>query len=101
MNIREVAEGPQTQGANEKITYTVTTTNWVSSPASVAMYVDDSDGTDVTSTVCTGSTSVSGNVITLKAISGLSAGQRYRCEVQFTAGSGAPFECYFWIEAEE
>ena len=100
MNIREVAEGPQTQGANEKITYTVTTTNWVSSPASVAMYVDDSDGTDVTSTVCTGSTSVSTNTITLKAISGLAAGERYKVRVQFTAGSGAPYEAFFYIDCE-
>ena len=101
MSIREVAEGVQTQGADEKITYTVTTTNWASSPGTIVQTVKDEHGNDVTSTVCTGSTSVSGNVITLKAISGLSAGQRYRCEVQFTAGSGAPFECYFWIEAEE
>ena len=101
MSIREVAEGVQYQGADEKITYTITTTNWASSPGTIVQAVKDEFGNDVTSSVTSGSTSVAGDVITLKAISGLSAGQRYRCEVQFTAGSGAPFECYFWIEAEE
>ena len=100
MSIREVAEGVQTQGADEKITYTITTTNWASSPGSVSQVVKDEDGTDVTSSVTSGSTSVSGDVITLKAISSLTAGTRYRCEVQFTAGSGAPYECYFWINCE-
>ena len=97
---REVSQGAQNQGADEKITYTITTTNWASSPASESMVVKDANGTDVTSTVTSGSTSVSGDVITLKPIDSLAAGERYKVEVKFTAGSGAPFECYFYINCE-
>ena len=101
MSIREVAEGIQYQGVDEKITYTITTTNWASSPSSVSMVVKDSEGTDVSDTVTSGSMSTDGDVITCEAISGLVAGERYKVEVKFTAGSGAPYECYFWIHAEE
>ncbi len=102
MSVREVAEGVQTQGADEKITYSITTTNWASSPTSPSMVVKRlSDGTDVTSTVASsGSVSVVGDVITLKPISGLTAGERYRVEVKFTAGSFAPAEFYFDIVCE-
>ena len=100
MSIREVAEGPQTQGTDEKITYTITTTSWASSPASTSMVVKDRAGTDVSSTVTSGSTSVVGDVITLTPISALVADESYKVEVQFTVGSGAPWECYFWIDCE-
>ena len=101
MSKREVAEGRLAQGDSEKITYTITTTNWASSPASVSMVVKDGAGNDVSSTVTSGAMSVDGDVITLEAISGLVIGEAYRVEIQFTAGSGAPFECYFWIDCEE
>ena len=100
MSIREIDEGPQTQGADEKIVYSITTTNWASSPTSPSMVVKNSAGVDVSSTVVSGSISASGNIITLSAISGLTAGERYRVEVRFTAGGGAPFECYFFIDCE-
>lgn len=101
MSIREVAEGRQTQGEDEKIAYTITTTNWASTPTNPSMVVKDEAGTDVTSTVTSGSISATDDVITCKDISGLVPGHSYKVEVQFTAGSGAPFECYFWIDAEE
>ena len=101
MGKREVLEGVQTQGADEKITYTITTTNWAASPTEVSQVVKDAEGNDVSSTVTSGSTSVTGNVITLKPISGLAAGERYRVEVQFTASGGEPYECYFYIDCEE
>jgi len=101
MSIREVAEGRQEMGANEKVTYTITTTNFASGPASSSMTVKDSNGTDVSSTVATGSVSQTDDVITLKAISGLVAGESYRVDVLFTAGSGAPWSCYLWIDCEE
>uniref|UniRef100_A0A6M3J4N7 Uncharacterized protein n=1 Tax=viral metagenome TaxID=1070528 RepID=A0A6M3J4N7_9ZZZZ len=102
MSIREVAQGTQTQGEDEGIVYTITTTNWASAPTETSMIVKDRNGTNVTATVApTGSTSVTGDVITLPAISGLAAGQRYRVDVQFTTGGGEPFECYFFIECEE
>ena len=98
---REVKEGVQLQGEDEKVTYSITSTPWGSSPASVVMVVKDDDGDDVTDDVTSGSTSVSGDVITLKPIDALTAGMRYRVEVQFTAGAGAPFETYFFIDCEE
>ena len=101
MSIREVAEGRQVQGVDEKITYTITTTNWASSPTSPAMVVKDAAGTDVSTTVASGNITAAADVITLKAISGLVQDESYRVEVQFTAGSGAPWECYFWIDCEE
>ena len=101
MSIREVTEGPQTQGADEKITYTITTTNWASTPTNVSMVVKNQNGDDVSSTVTSGSTSVSGDIITLEAISALVKNERYRVEVQFTASGGAPYECYFFIDCEE
>ncbi len=101
MSDREVVEGAQLQGEDEKITYSITTTNWASSPASASMVVKDDDGDDVTDDVTSGSITVVSDVITLKPIVGLTAGTRYRVEVQFTAGSGAPFEAYFFIDCEE
>lgn len=101
MKKREIAEGIQAQGEDEKITYSITTTNWASTPTSPSMVVKKRNGDDVTSTVTSGSVSVAGDVITLKAIDSLVAGERYRVEVQFTAGSGAPFETYFFIDCEE
>ena len=74
MAIREVSEGRQAQGADEEIVYSVTTTNWASSPTNVAVVVkDDSDASDVTSSVTTGSSSVSGDVITLPTIKSLAS----------------------------
>lgn len=98
---REVIEGIQLQGEDEKVTYSFTTTPWGSSPSSPSMVVKDDDGTDVTDDVTSGSISPSDDVITLKPIDSLTAGIRYRVEVQFTAGGGAPFEMYFYIDCEE
>lgn len=98
---REVVEGAQLQGEDEKIIYSITTTNWASSPTDASMVVKDNDGTDVTDDVTSGSISTVGDVITLKPIDGLTAGTRYRVEVQFTCGAGAPFEAYFFIDCEE
>ena len=53
---------------------------------------------DVTSTVTSGSSSVSGDVITLPIIKSLTDGHKYRVEVKFTAG-GNIWECYFYIDA--
>lgn len=100
-SIREVAEGRQFQGADEKITWTVTTTNWASTPTNVVQKVKQMpSGVDVTSSVVSGSTSVSGDIITLQPIDALTPGTLYRVEVQFTAGGGAPFECFFELECQ-
>lgn len=99
---REVAEGIQTQGADEEITYTIDTTNWgVTAPTSPSMVVKAvSTGADVTSSVTSGSMSISGSVITLKPISNLSVGEGYRVEVQFTGGGYTPGEPFFIIKCE-
>jgi len=60
-----------------------------------------STDTDVSDSVCSGDLSVSGDVITLKAIDGLTAGELYRVEVQFTVEGYAPAECFFYIRCEE
>jgi hypothetical protein len=102
-SIREVAEGVMPQGADETVTYTITTTNWGSSPTSPSMVVKrDSDGTVVTSTIApTGSISTSGDVLTLIPLTAMTAGERYRIEVKFTiTGAGAPFECFFYVDCE-
>lgn len=98
---REVAEGLLRQGVDEQIAYTITTTNWGSSPTTTSMVVKDEtlNFTDVTATVASGSTSVAGDVITLPIIKLLTAGHIYRAEVKFTSG-GNVFECYFRIKAE-
>ena len=101
MSIREIAEGRQEQGEDEIITYTITTTNWASDPTTPSMVVKDKAGTDVSSTVTSGSITASDDVITLKPIKLLVPGESYKVEVQFTTGSGAPWECYFWIDCEE
>ena len=98
---REVIEGIQTQGEDEKVTYQITSTPWGASPSNTSMVVKDDDGTDVTDDVTSGSMGGSGDVITLKPIDSLTEGTRYRVEVQFTAGGGAPFEVYFFIDCEE
>ena len=98
---REVSQGKQYQGEDESIAYTIDVTNWGSSPSSVSMAVYDvtNGRTDVSVDVVSGSTSVSGNVITLKTISGLTLGYMYRVEVQFTI-SGNVFEAWFSIECQ-
>jgi len=104
MSTREIVEGQQFQGADETVVYTLTTTNWGSSPTSTSAKIftqnADETFTDVTSTnMPTGSTSVSGDVITLPAVTALVAGTVYRVEVKFTI-SGNVFEAYAIIQGE-
>jgi hypothetical protein len=102
MSVREVVEGLQIQGADEAVTYSITTTSWASSPSSPVVEVRDVDAHEaVTGDVTSGAASVAGDIITLPAISGLTADTLYRVDVQFTAGEFAPAECFFYIRAEE
>ena len=99
---RQITEGRQYQGSDENITYTLTTTPWGSSPTSTSAKIFSISGdtlTDVTSTNMTGATSVTGDVITLPAIDGLTAGTEYRVEVKFTI-SGNIFEAFAFILCE-
>ena len=94
--------GKYYQGNDEAIIYSVTTTSWGSNPTSVVVKAYDVTGgirTDVTDTVLSGSASTVGDVITLPAVTGLTAGKGYRIEVKFTSG-GNTFEPYIEIIAE-
>lgn len=101
---REVVESPVQQGADEEIAYQLTVTPWGSTPTSVTVDVFDiTEGayTEVSSDVLTTeAASVSGDVITLPALSGLTAGNRYRVEVQFDTADGHTLEAYLVVEAE-
>ena len=91
------------QGEDESIVYTVTTTEWGSAPTGVvvtAYEVVGHDKTDVSATVLTGASAVAGDVITLPALASLTAGEMYRVEVQFDTG-GNTFECYFYVTGEQ
>jgi hypothetical protein len=95
----EVVEGLQEQTSSEEVIYSITTTNFGSSPSSVtAAAYEVGPETDVTTTVFpTNSPSVVGNVITLSPLKLLTKGKTYRIEVKFTSGSNI-FECYFRVK---
>jgi len=97
----EVVEGLQYQGENEAVTYSLTTTNWGSDPTGVTVTVEDLSNNEknVTATVASGSTSVSGDVITLPEIASLTRGHRYRVRVAFTV-SGNDLEAKAIVECE-
>jgi hypothetical protein len=95
----EVKEGQQLQSADEEIAYSITTTPWGSSPATISAKAFDIDQgeTDVTTTVFpTNTPTAVGDVITLSALKALTKGRTYRVEVKFTAG-GQVFEPYFYV----
>ena len=93
----QVAEGRQKQASDEAIYYTITTTNWASSPvvSSVKAY-EMATETEVTSTVLNGSSSVDGDVITLPIVYCLTEDELYRVEVIFTSNA-ATYYCYIII----
>ena len=100
---REITEGIQTQGTAEAVYYKLTTTPWGSTPTNVTVKAyskDDSDFTDVTSSVLAGTASVSGDVITLPKLSSLSEDTLYRVEVKFTEANSNVYEAYFYVQAE-
>jgi hypothetical protein len=99
-NIRIIKESPLYQGVDEQIAYTLTTTPWGSNPSSPVLVLKDSGGNDVTATYTTGSTTVSGDVITTKTVRNLIAGQIYRLEIKFTIG-GSVLEAWAELHAQE
>ena len=102
---RTVAEGVQRQGVDELLYYSVTTTPWGSTPASVTVVAKDITDpyniTTVTGTVLSGSASVNGDVITLPAVTALTAGHKYKVEVKFTDSNSNVWECYIEVWADE
>ena len=96
--ILEVAEGLQYQSTDERLAYSITTTNWVSDPTSpVVVVYDETDNSDVTSTVYPGSTTAANDVITLSLLRDLAEDHMYRIEVKFTVGSSI-YECFFRVK---
>lgn len=102
MTNRQTLETNISQGEDEVIAYSLTTTPWGSSPTSVVVTVwDITHGSrdDVTATVTSGSATVSGDVITLPVIQDLDEGSTYRVEIRFTV-SGQILEAYFILSGE-
>lgn len=90
---REWKESPFYQGADETIAYTLTVpTSWGTATLSsitCTLYQDpDNANTDISATKLSGSASASGQVITTKAVFGLTAGVKYRYEVKWTTSEG-------------
>ncbi len=98
---REIIESPLYQGEDESIAYSLTTTPWGSSPTSIVVTAFELDGTDVSSTVLSGSASVTNDVITMPAIVSLTDGKVYRIEVKFTDSDGNIWEPYFYVNGQE
>lgn len=100
-SIRETKESPLTQGIDERIAYTLTTTPWGSSPSSVSCALKTLPGlVDVSAAKLSGSASATGDVITSPIVFGLASGQQYRLEWKFTI-SGNVLEAYMIINGEE
>lgn len=95
--------GPQLQGVDESISYTLTTTPWGSAPTTIVITAkDETDaGADVTNTVIPGVALINGDVITLPPLHSLTAAHVYRIEVRFTTADGNTWEAYALITAEE
>jgi len=103
MTNREIVESPLYQGIDEKISYTLDTTPWGSSPTFLETKIYNmSTGTkiDVSSTNLSGSTVANGNIISTPAIQDLITRISYRLEIKFII-SGNTFEAFAIIIGEE
>jgi len=102
---REIREGIQPVGIDERPIFNLTTTPWGSAPTSVSVkawkYNESAQTyTDVTSTVFAVNTpSVNGDVITLSPLIPQAIGDKYRIEIKFTTG-GSVLEPYANILVE-
>ena len=99
--IREVKEGRQEQGVEERIAYTIATTPWGSSPTNVVIKAYDTVDldVDVSATILDGSPVISGDGIQTPTVQALTLGHMYRVEVKFTSG-GNIFEFFFMVKCE-
>jgi hypothetical protein len=102
MSSRNVIEGRQTQGVDEKIIYSVDTTPWgtgaITNIVVTAKDVTNNFG-DVSADVTSGAASEVSGVITLPKIQSLTAGHLYRVEVKYDQANNTR-ECWFEIQAE-
>jgi hypothetical protein len=100
--VREMNESGLGQGVDEELVYVLDVSPWGEDPGDVQVTVYDITGgayADVSEDVLTGEASVTGNEITLPALSGLEANHRYRLEVKFTIGANT-FEAWCMIKGE-
>lgn len=98
---REVIEGPQTQGKDERIRYYLDVGQWASWPTEISARIYTTAGTDVTETKMSGTAHlIDATTIALPLISNLVAGEQYRVEVKFREGSQV-YEPFFIIQGEE
>ena len=100
MSAREYTNSPKPVGKDEVIAFTIDTSKWpgTGDPTSIATTLTAEDGSS-TSSMLTGADSTSGDTITTKGVTGLTAGVRYRMETKWVK-SGNTLEAYGFIPAE-
>lgn len=83
-----IKEGTQEIGSGETLAYSVTTTPWATSPTAgtIKIYDRTTGYTDVTSTLCSGGASESGNTVTF-TLTGATAKHTFQLICPFTSGS--------------
>ena len=96
---RKFKEAPLTQGEDEKLAYTLTTTPWEASPTSPVTTIKDRDGNADSNLLSTSVTTASGDVITTPLVQNLVAGNTYKMEIKWTVGSNI-WEAWGEIKAE-
>jgi len=96
----EVAEGTQSQGVDEQLSWQIDVSKWGNNPSniSVVAYINNSDITDLV--FPTNSPSATNNIITLSPLCNLSMGVTYRIEVSFTTDDSSQWECFFKVACE-
>jgi len=98
---RRLRQKFRTQGEDERIAYSFSTTKWGSNPTGVvvAAYDVSDKFANVSSTVLFGNPGVNVNVITTPTVHSLTVGHKYRFEIQFTCSDNT-FETYFTLRGE-
>lgn len=104
MTDREVQQSPEVVGIDERPIYGLNISNWGNTPSSVSVACyrfTNGAWVDVTA-LCfpAGSSSVSGNVITLPVFVPQAIGDGYRIEVKFTISTGSILEAYALVNCE-
>lgn len=99
---REVREGTQNQGEDERIAYVIDVSTWGTGPGAPANFIYDVTGgghVDTSAVNLIGVPSVAGDTVITSRVIVLTAGRQYRLDVQFTM-SGNVYEAYILINAE-